>query len=124
VDGEVTQATRRLETIVASSSDDATQALAATQAIPQGEVPPHMLPDRTQSIPPARRRQTTAAPARKASRRRWGNFVAGLAVLAAGVLVAIAILQASGSGSDNNVSEGNVHDQAQALESYIRDNSR
>jgi K+-transporting ATPase c subunit len=40
------------------------------------------------------------------------------------VLVAIAILQASGSGSDNNVSEGNVHDQAQALESYIRDNSR
>jgi serine/threonine-protein kinase len=125
VDGEVTQATRRLETIVASSSDDATQALAATQAIPQGEVPPHMLPDRTQSIPPARRRQTTAAPpARRASRRRWGNFVAGLAVLAAGVLVAIAILQASGSGSDNNVSEGNVHDQAQALESYIRDNSR
>ena len=125
VDGEVTQATRRLETIVASSSDDATQALAATQAIPQGDVPPHMLPDRTQSIPPARRRQTTAAPpARKASRRRWGNFIAGLAVLAAGVLVAIAILQASGSGSDNNVSEGNVHDQAQALESYIRDNSR
>ena len=125
VDGEVTQATRRLETIVASSSDDATQALAATQAIPQGEVPPHMLPDRTQSIPPARRRQTTAAPpARRSSRRRWGNFVAGLAVLAAGVLVAIAILQASGSGSDNNVSEGNVHDQAQALESYIRDNSR
>jgi serine/threonine-protein kinase len=125
VDGEVTQATRRLETVVASSSDDATQALAATQAIPQGEVPPHMLPDRTQSIPPARRRQTTAAPpARRASRRRWGNFVAGLAVLAAGVLVAIAILQASGSGSDNNVSEGNVHDQAQALESYIRDNSR
>jgi serine/threonine-protein kinase len=125
VDGEVTQATRRLETIVASSSDDATQALAATQAIPQGDVPPHMLPDRTQSIPPARRRQATAAaPARKGSRRRWGNFVAGLAVLAAGVLVAIAILQASGSGSDNNVSEGNVHDQAQALESYIRDNSR
>jgi hypothetical protein len=50
--------------------------------------------------------------------------VAGLAVLAAGVLVAIAILQASGSGSDNTIDEGNVHDQAQALESYIRDNSR
>ena len=125
VDGEVTQATRRLETIVASSSDDATQALAATQAIPQGEVPSHLMPDRTQAIPPARRRQTTAAPpARKASRRRWANFVAGLAVLAAGVLVAIAILQASGSGSDNNISEGNVHDQAQALEAYIRDNSK
>jgi eukaryotic-like serine/threonine-protein kinase len=126
VEGEVTQATRRLETIVASSGDDATQALAATQAIPQGDVPSHVMPDRTQSIPPARRRQTAPAPParRKPGRRRWANFVAGLAVLAAGVLVAIAILQASGNGSDNNVSESNVHDQAQALESYIRDNSR
>jgi eukaryotic-like serine/threonine-protein kinase len=126
VEGDVTQATRRLEATAASSGDDATQALAATQAIPQGEVPSHAMPDRTQAIPPARRRQTTAAPAarRKQSRRRWANFVAGLAVLAAGVLVAIAILQASGSGSDNTIDEGNVHDQAQALESYIRDNSR
>jgi eukaryotic-like serine/threonine-protein kinase len=126
VEGDVTQATRRLEATAASSGDDATQALAATQAIPQGDVPSHAMPDRTQAIPPARRRQTTAAPAarRKQSRRRWANFVAGLAVLAAGVLVAIAILQASGSGSDNTIDEGNVHDQAQALESYIRDNSR
>jgi hypothetical protein len=88
------------------------------------------MPDRTQAIPPSARRRSTAAPARTAdtrkrtSRRRWANFIAGLAILAAGVLVAIAILQASGSGSDNTVSEGNVHDQAQALEAYIRDHSQ
>jgi ferric-dicitrate binding protein FerR (iron transport regulator) len=87
-----------------------------------------MMPDRTQAIPPARR--STAASARpasarkKASRRRWANFVAGLAILAAGVLVAIAILQASGSGSDNTIHESNVHDQAQSLEAYIRDHSQ
>jgi eukaryotic-like serine/threonine-protein kinase len=129
VEGEVTQATRRLETQIGAGSDDATQALARTQAISQTDVPSHLMPDRTQSIPPARRRQTAAparqAPARRnAARRRWGNFVAGLAILAAGALVALAILQASGSGSDNTVNEGNVHDQAQALESLVRDNSR
>ena len=32
--------------------------------------------------------------------------------------------QSSGSGSDNSVNEGNVHDQAQGLESLVRDNSR
>jgi serine/threonine protein kinase len=130
VDGDVTQATRRLETqIAAAGGEDATQALSRTQAIPAGDMPSHVMPDRTQSIPPARRRGA-AAPAprqaarKSAARRRWGNFIAGLAILAAGALVALAILQASGSGSDNNVSEGNVHDQAQGLESLIRDNGR
>jgi serine/threonine-protein kinase len=129
VEGDVTQATRRLETMAAAGSEDATQAMAQTQAIPQGDVPPHLMPDRTQAIPPARRRSTAtsarpAATRKKASRRRWANFVAGLAILAAGVLVAIAILQASGSGSDNTIHEGNVHDQAQSLEAYIRDHSQ
>jgi serine/threonine-protein kinase len=130
VEGDVTQATRRLETRIASSNDDATQALARTQAVAPADVPSHLMPDRTQSIPPAARRRTTAAPParqparRSAARRRWGNFIAGLAVLAAGALVALAILQASGSGSDNNVNESNVHDQAQGVESLIRDHSR
>jgi serine/threonine-protein kinase len=130
VEGEVTQTTRRLETQIASSGDDATQALAQTQTISQGEVPPHLMPDRTQAIPPTRRRATTAAPGRTqparrgGARRRWGNFIAGLAVLAAGALVAIAILQASGSGNGNSVNESNVHDQAQGLESLVRDHSR
>jgi serine/threonine-protein kinase len=129
VEGEVTRATRRLETVVAAGSEDATQAMARTQAIPQGDVPSHLMPDRTQSIPPAARRRTAApaatrAPSRQRSRRRWANFVAGLAILAAGVLVAIAILQASGSGSNNTINESSAHDQAQALEAYIRDHSK
>jgi serine/threonine-protein kinase len=126
VDGEVTQATRRLEATAAAGGEDATQALARTQAIPAGAAPDHLMPDRTQSIPPARRRQAAPAPVKRKSpaRRRWGNFVAGLAILAAGVLVALAILQSSGSGSDNTVNENNVHDQAAGLQALIRDNSR
>jgi serine/threonine-protein kinase len=129
VDGEVTQATRRLETAVAAGSEDATQAMARTQAIAQTDVPQHVMPDHTQAIPPAARRRTTAAPARQqarrgAARRRWGNFIAGLAILAAGALVALAILQASGSGNSNSVNESDVHNQAQGLESLIRSNSR
>jgi eukaryotic-like serine/threonine-protein kinase len=129
VEGEVTQATRRLEALtIGGGADDATQALARTQAVAQQPVPDHLMPDRTQAIPPTARRRAAAAPApakrRSASRRRWGNFLAGLAILAAGVLVALAILQSSGSGSDNTVNENNVHDQAQGIENLVRDNSR
>jgi serine/threonine-protein kinase len=125
--GEVTQATRRLSAL-SMGGEDATQALAATQAISQTGVPDHLMPDRTQSIPPAARRRASAPPPRQArrsaARRRWGNFLAGLAVLAAGALVALAILQASGSGSDNSVSENSVHDQAQGLIGLIRDHEK
>jgi serine/threonine protein kinase len=130
VAGETTQVTRRLEslTIAGGGGEDATQALARTQAISSQQVPDHLMPDRTQSIPPAARRRAPApAPRqarRSATRRRWGNFVAGLAILAAGVLVALAILQASGSGSDNTVNESNVHNQAQGVENLVRDHSR
>ena len=130
-EGEVTQATRRLETRVASGpgGEDATRALAQTQAIPVERVPDHLMPDRTQSIPPTRRRATAAAASpraahRRESRRRWGNFLAGLAILAAGALVALALLQAGGSGSNHTVNESNVHDQAAGLEALIRDNSK
>lgn len=125
--GELTQTTRRLESLtIAGGGDDTTQALARTQAIPAGgAVPDHLMPDRTQSIPPVRRRATAPAPARPAKKRSpWSSFVAGLLILAAGALVALAILQSSGSGSNNSVNEGNVHDQAQGLESLVRDNSR
>jgi eukaryotic-like serine/threonine-protein kinase len=133
VEGEATQATRRLETVIAAGAggEDATQALARTQAISQSDVPEHLMPDRTQALPPAtRRRSTTTAPParqtakRRTSRRRWANFIAGLAILAAGVLVALAILQATGSSSNNTPNESNVHDQAQALEGLIRDHSK
>jgi ferric-dicitrate binding protein FerR (iron transport regulator) len=86
------------------------------------------MPDHTQAIPPARRRQATAPSARQqrrsASRRRWGNFIAGLAILAAGALVALAVIQASGSPNDNTVNANNFHDQAQQLEALIRSHSR
>jgi serine/threonine-protein kinase len=128
VAGELTGITRRLETRIASNSEDATQALARTQAISAQHIPPHAMPDRTQSIPPARRRQAPApAPSqrrRSEARRRWGNFIAGLAILAAGALVALAIIQASGSPSDNTVNANNFHDQAQQLEALIRSHSR
>lgn len=130
VAGEVTQTTRRLETRHAALAEDATHALPRTQAIPAEAVPAHLMPDRTQSIPPAARRRAAGAPPsarqarRAASRRRWGNFLAGLAILAAGALVALAILQASGSGSNNTVNESNVHNQALGLQSLIRDHSR
>ena len=122
--GELTQATRRLEAM--HDGGAATEALAATQAINTGPAPRHLMPDRTQSIPPARRRPAAPAPSprRAAARRRWGNFIAGLAILAAGVLVALAILQASGSGSDNTVNENSVHNQAQGLVGLIRDHER
>jgi ferric-dicitrate binding protein FerR (iron transport regulator) len=87
------------------------------------------MPDRTQSIPPAARRRTAAPAAspreaqRREGRRRLANFVAGLAILAAGVLVALAILQTSGKGDANRVNEGDVHGQVQGLEDLIRSNS-
>jgi serine/threonine-protein kinase len=128
VAGELTGVTRRLETRIAAGSEDATQALARTQAISAQHIPPHAMPDHTQSIPPARRRQTAAPSPRQqrrgASRRRWGNFIAGLAILAAGALVALAIIQASGSPNDNTVNANNFHDQAQQLEALIRSHSR
>jgi serine/threonine protein kinase len=123
-DGEVTGATRRLE----QEHDALTQALPASQALTGADVPSHMLPDRTEALAPARRRPTAAPSARRqqrrAARRRLGNFIAGLAILAAGALVALAIIQASGSPNDNRVDEGNVHDQAVGLEALIRDHSR
>jgi serine/threonine protein kinase len=130
VTGDLTAATRRLEAQHGSATGDLTEALPATEAISATRPGYARLPDRTQSIPPApRRRAATAAPParrqrRAAARRRWGNFIAGLAILAAGVLVALAIIQSSGSGSDNTVNENDVHGQVQGLEDLIRRNSR
>jgi serine/threonine protein kinase len=126
MDGQVTSATRRLER-EHDALTEATQALAATTALGSGAaVPDHLMPDRTQSLPRARTRPSAAPPARRRSesRRRWGNFIAGLAILAAGALVALAILQAAGSGNDNTVNENDVHSQAVGLQALIRDHSR
>lgn len=130
VAGELTATTRALETQHSSPTGDMTQALPATQAISRQDMPSHAMPDRTQAIPPAARRRTAAPAAspraaqRREGRRRLANFVAGLAILAAGVLVAVAILQTSGKGNANKVDEGDVHSQVQGLEDLIRSNSR
>jgi serine/threonine-protein kinase len=125
---DVTMATRRLETEMATASSERTQALPATRAAPAAAVPNHLMPDRTQSIPPARRRAAAPAPSprqqrRSATRRRWGNFVAGLAILAAGVLVALAIIQSSSSPTTNRVNANDPHSQIQGLEDLIRRHS-
>jgi serine/threonine protein kinase len=128
MDGDLTAATRRLETRISAGSEDATQAIARTTAISAQDIPPHSMPDRTRAIPAQRRRTQApvAAPAqrRRSARRRWGNFIAAVAILAAGALVALAILQASGSPNDNRVNASNVHDQVNGLESLIRSHSR
>jgi serine/threonine-protein kinase len=126
MEGDLTAATRRLETRIAAGSEDATQTLARTRAISSEQIPPHAMPDRTQAIPPARRRTAAPAPAprRRAARRRWGNFIAVVAILAAGALVALAILQASGSPNNSGVNANNVHDQVKGLESLIRSHTR
>src|SRR5947208_3630104 len=65
-EGDVTQATQRLEGLTlaggaaaGAAAGDATQALPRTQAVAQTGVPSGMLPDHTQAIPPARRRAAT-----------------------------------------------------------------
>ena len=129
--GEVTAVTRRLErdhaALIGAGAMAATEALPATQGL-GSVVPEHLMPDRTQALPPARRRAapppSAAARRRSESRRRWGNFVAGLAILAAGALVALAIIQASGSPSDFRVNESDIHNQAQGIIGEIRDHSR
>src|SRR4051812_5459436 len=71
MDGETTQATRKLETVMATGAggEDATRAMARTQAIPPADVPSHLMPDRTQSIPPTARRRTPPPTAREARRK-------------------------------------------------------
>ena len=122
--GEVTAVTRRLE----REHTALTQALPATQALGGGRVPGGLMPDRTEALPPVRRGAPAPRPAaaqrRSAARRRWGNFIAGLAILAAGALVALAIINAAGSPSSNSVSADNIHDQAAGIQALVRDHQR
>lgn len=125
--GYATETTQALQTALLQQPD-ATQALSATQALPRtraGSAPAPALPDQTSAYRPAPPRRTaTRAPARRAGRRRLANFLAGLAILAAGALVAIAILQSSGDGGGADpVNSGDVNGQVQGLQNLIRANS-
>ena len=125
LDGHGTATTQALQTAMLRGGTDATQALPQTQALPRtGRGTAPALPDQTSAYRPAPQR--TRAPARQAAerrrKRRLGNFLAGLAILAAGALVAIAILQATGESGPQSVNEGDVQSQVQGLQDLIREN--
>jgi len=122
--GHETVATQRLA--AAGPATDATRALApatdATRALPTRQRPP------TAPRPPAEREAATPGPKaakRSARQRRWGQFLALLAVLL--VIAAVAVALLSSSGGDNGISpvDGNdVQQQIDGIEQFLRDNTQ
>ena len=123
--GERTAATERLTL----GDTDATRALdstSATRALPRtAYVPPASQPARAPTTaPPARARRDERAASRKAaSRRRWGTFLALLAVLAAIAAVGVALLSSGGGSGAEPVTQDQVEDQIQGLRDFIQDNT-
>ncbi len=124
--GERTAATQRL----ALADTDATRALdttSATRAMPRtAYVPPAPEParGRTTSAPPARARGDDRGAGRAAGRRRWGAFLALIAVLAAIGAVGVALLSSSDGGGAQPVTRDQVEDQIQDLRQFIEDNTQ
>jgi serine/threonine protein kinase len=128
VRGEDTAATIML-TEDRSGSIEATQALpadtAATQALRTRTArrPDTSVPRRT--APPAPPRARRAARPRRRKRRGIGSFIATLAVLLAGVAVALAIVQASdNNGGGGDVIRDNVQGQVDRLKELIQENTK
>ena len=123
--GERTAATERLTL----GDTDATRALdstSATRALPRtAYVPPASQPARAPTTaPPARARRDERDASRKAaSRRRWGTFLALLAVLAAIGAVGVALLSSGGGSGAEPVTQDQVEDQIQGLRDFIQDNT-
>jgi serine/threonine-protein kinase len=126
--GDATEATQRL----GISDDDMTQAIdqtAATQALQRTTVGPS--PTRVQQAvtpPPVQaartRRDERDVARRAATRRRWGTFLALLAVLVAVAVVAIALLSSSDGGGVQPVNRPDAQQQIDALRDFIRSHSR
>jgi serine/threonine protein kinase len=118
--GDDTEATRRLaigEPTQALADTAATQALATDQTVRR---PPtgRQRAAEPAAPPPAR----TRAPKR---RRRWGATLAAvLAVMLAGVAVALAIVEATDSGGVDPVLRDNVQEQIDEIRNLIREHSR
>jgi eukaryotic-like serine/threonine-protein kinase len=125
VHGEGTEVTRRLTQEEAYDAtralDDtaATRAMAATRVVPAGDPP---IPARPPAAPVERGPSRDEA-RRAASRRRWGTFLAVLAVLAAVVVVVIALSSSSGGGADAPNSN-DLDQQIQQLRDFIEENTR
>jgi eukaryotic-like serine/threonine-protein kinase len=122
--GESTEVTRRLseeeayEATRALDDTAATRAMAATRVVPPGP-PARARPP----AEPAERRASRDDARRAASRRRWGTFLALLAVLAAIAVVAVALSSSSGGGVDAPNSN-DVEQQIQQLRDFIQENTR
>jgi serine/threonine protein kinase len=118
--GEDTEVTRRLalgEPTQALADTAATQALATDQT---ARMPPTGVQRTAEPVaaPPARPR-----PPRK--RRRWGPTLAALlAVMLAGVAVALAIIEATDSGGVDPVLEDDPQQQIDGIKNLIREHSR
>ena len=137
LDGVETEATRRLSGIAAAAppSEDATRALgevtAATNAMRTRRTGTHA-PSQAQRLregtgAPARPAAPAAAtPQRRAGRRRFGGFLALIAVLAAAVAVTLALLASSGDGGNSiePIDRDNVDQQLEDLRQFLRDNTR
>jgi len=123
--GDETEATRRL---AAAPATDATRALApatdATRALRTRQQPP------VAPRPRADRTREAAQPDAKAAKRstrqrRWGQFLALLAVLMAIAAVAILLLSSSDGGNGvSPVERNDVQQQIDGIEQFLRDNTR
>ena len=89
-------------------------------------VPPAPEParGRTTSGRPARARGDDRGARRAAGRRRWGAFLALIAVLAAIGAVGVALLSSSDGGGAQPVTRDQVEDQIQDLRQFIEDNTQ
>jgi eukaryotic-like serine/threonine-protein kinase len=123
--GESTEVTRRLtddeayEATRALDDTAATRAMSATRVVPPSGPPP------AARVPaePVERRPSREDARRAVARRRWGIFLALLAVLAAVVVVVLALTSTSGGGVDAP-SSNDVEQQIQELRDFIQDNTR
>ena len=120
--GHATEATRAL---AAAPATQATRTMSpateATRALPTRQRPPAV------PVPPAAepRAESRPDPKRAARNRRWGQFLALLAVLMA--IAAVAIVLLSSSGGDDGISPVNRNDvqqQIDGIEQFLRDNTQ
>jgi serine/threonine protein kinase len=110
--GEITQATRLLEDEAATQAIDrtaATRALADDRAAPPTPTPAPRAP--------------TPPPAAPARRRPIGPIIAAIVVLVAGVLVALAIIQASEPQDIQTIDAEDFREQIDGLRDLIQDNT-
>ncbi len=129
--GHETEVTRRLAAAAVAGEADATQALAettdATRALPTRERPPMApLPPRTEAHRAAPKPAAAPASAKRSSRnRRWGQFLALLAVVMAIAAVGLVLLSAGNSGNGvSPVDRNDVQQQIDGIEQFLRDNTR